>query len=107
VTFLVVALALAAPPQPKLDWSLFPEGTTELRHDTYYRKRGEHVVTVYRVTRAGAKTVLEVDRHELGRRGVLAPSDAGDGTVTRFEAAGPGDPAVSSTSEQRSLRCVK
>lgn len=27
---LLVAVALAAPSQPKLDWSLFPEGTTEL-----------------------------------------------------------------------------
>lgn len=104
---LLVAVALAAPSQPKLDWSLFPEGTTELRHSNTNNKKGSQVVTVYRVTRAGQKTVIEIERTSTSEKlRVANPPRQEERTVTRFEAPGLDEAAVSAK-ETLAWRCAK
>ncbi|MBL8917989.1 MAG: hypothetical protein JNJ54_03940 [Myxococcaceae bacterium] len=108
MTVLLVAVVLAAPPQPKLDWSLFPEGTTELRHLDTNNKKGSRVVTNYRVTRTGPKTVIDVERTSTSEELRVSdpPKKDGEKTVSRFEAAAPTEPAVSGTTKL-DWRCVK
>lgn len=108
MTPLFVAVALAAPPQPPLDWSLFPEGTTELRHSDTNNKVGSRVVTLYRVTRTGQKTVIDVDRTGTSERLLVSDRPQKDGvrTVARFEAKALTEPAASAT-ETLEWRCVK
>lgn len=101
---LALALAcatLAAP--PRVDWSAFPEGVTELRVTSVDDRAGGSDEVVYTVTRSGAAIALDVrERHERKMRAGPTPESA-----QRFSAPKLSEPARDADGRARSLDCRK
>jgi hypothetical protein len=92
---LITSLVLGAGPT----WSLFPEGTTELREDLRNNKANHRQRVTTRVTRQGGRVSFSIEKTDTGAHLHEAPVFAEASALTEL--------AVSPDGQRFDLRCVK